>query len=180
MYKVYDDYDNKGKVLDKTEFMDINGFLMGGKKKVFSVAGSEIREIKVVSKNLANPIAASKVMHRYSQLVNYLTEVLIEDDGDDSDGSYREALNQIEKFRLMVKNEYRNFLTRKELEHMSKQLVILQKELTSSLMYNHKRDYLIKNLNCTFIYSYQRICNYQCYYFDEITENWYFYHKTLS
>ena len=22
MYKVYDDYDNKGKVLDKTEFMD--------------------------------------------------------------------------------------------------------------------------------------------------------------
>ena len=51
MYKVYDDYDNKGKVLDKTEFMDINGFLMGGKKKVFSVAGSVIREIKVVSKN---------------------------------------------------------------------------------------------------------------------------------
>lgn len=137
MYKVYDDYDNKGKVLDKTEFMDINGFLMGGKKKVFSVAGSEIREIKVVSKNLANPIAASKVMHRYRQLVNYLTEVLIEDDGDDSDGSYREALNQIEKFRLMVKNEYRNFLTRKELEHMSKQLVILQKELNNRILEIH-------------------------------------------
>ena len=43
MYKVYDDYDNKGKVLDKTEFMDINGFLMGGKKKVFSVESERIQ-----------------------------------------------------------------------------------------------------------------------------------------
>ena len=39
--------------------------------------------------------------------------------------------------RLMVKNEYRNFLTRKELEHMSKQLVILQKELNNRILEIH-------------------------------------------
>lgn len=35
---------------------------------------------------------------------------------------------------------------KKQKREYNKQVVILQKELTSSLMYNHKRDYLIKNL----------------------------------
>lgn len=35
---------------------------------------------------------------------------------------------------------------KKQKREYNEQVVILQKELTSSLMYNHKRDYLIKNL----------------------------------
>ena len=32
--------------------------------------------------------------------------------------SLKEALNQIEKFRQIIKNKYRSFLTKKELEQM--------------------------------------------------------------
>lgn len=35
---------------------------------------------------------------------------------------------------------------KKQKREYNEQVVILQKELTSSLMYNHKREYLIKNL----------------------------------
>lgn len=35
---------------------------------------------------------------------------------------------------------------KKQKREYNEQVVILQKELTSSLMYNHKKDYLIKNL----------------------------------
>lgn len=35
---------------------------------------------------------------------------------------------------------------KKQKKEYNEQVVILQKELTSSLMYNHKREYLIKNL----------------------------------
>ena len=35
---------------------------------------------------------------------------------------------------------------KKQKREYNEQVVILQKELTSTLMYNHKREYLIKNL----------------------------------
>ena len=38
--------------------------------------------------------------------IKLLTDLLVED--DDSGDSYREALNQIERFRMMIKNKYRN------------------------------------------------------------------------
>ena len=66
-------------------------------------------------------------MKQYNKLIEYLTEALLDDDDDGE--TCRIALNQIEKFRLQIKNKYREFLKQKELEKMSKQLVLLKKEL---------------------------------------------------
>ena len=59
-------------------------------------------------------------------MISFLTELLVTD--DDNGDSYREALNQIEKFRLQIKNKYRDYLLSEELKLMAKQLGILQKE----------------------------------------------------
>ena len=62
MYSIVDSkFKNKNRMLDKTELMDINGFLMGSKNKVFKINKCEIREIKVVNKKLANPLVSKKV-----------------------------------------------------------------------------------------------------------------------
>ena len=55
-------------------------------------------------------------------------------DDDDSGDSIREALNQIEKFKQEIKNKYRDYLKKKDLELMSKQLYLLQKEATERYM----------------------------------------------
>ena len=114
---------NKGKI---SEIIDINGFLMGPKTKVYKINDSNIREIKIVNKNLAHPLVIKKVNQKFNKLIGYLANALVEDDDGDV---CREALNQIEKFRLEIKNKYREFLKKKELEKMSKQLVLAQKEL---------------------------------------------------
>ena len=133
MYSVNDtNYKNKMRMLDKTELMDINGFLMGSRNKVFKINACNIREIKVVNKKLANPLASRKVSKEYEKLIAYLADVLFDD--DDSGETCREALNQVERFRIQVKNKYREFLTQKELEKMAKQLKLLQKELNNKLM----------------------------------------------
>ncbi|MBR2678338.1 MAG: hypothetical protein IKE63_02865 [Bacilli bacterium] len=115
---------SKGKLLD---ISDINSFPMGSKDKVFKINNCKIRKIKVANKKLANPLVSKKVEKQYKKLIEYLTETLLDD--DDNGETCREALNQIEKFRLIIKNKYRDFLKKQEMEKMSKQLLLLKKEL---------------------------------------------------
>ena len=124
----------------------LDGFMMGTKGKVYSVKSYKVRDIAVYSSVLAGPIVSIQVAKKYDKLIKYLTELLVSD--DDTGDAMREALNQIEKFRLMVKNKYRDFLEKNELEFMSKQLTKLKKIANQKLIeihnsyveqYNNKR-----------------------------------------
>ncbi len=110
----------------------LNGFLMGTKGRVFSIKSHNVKNIVIYSKVLAGPIVSSQVAKKYDKLIKYLTELLVSD--DDTGDAMREALNQIEKFRLMIKNKYRDFLEQKELEFMSKQLMKLKKIANQKLV----------------------------------------------
>lgn len=123
----------KNKILDGIDFTLFDGFMMASKNKIFHIQNSDIREIKVMNKKLANPLVSRKVFKKYDQLISRLTDLLVEED-DDSGECPREVLNQIEKFRLEIKNKYRVFLQKKELEKMSKQLLLLQKEANKRLL----------------------------------------------
>ena len=123
MYSVCSKVKMKGRMEDA---FDYEGFPMGGSNKTYKIQGSTIRSIRVSSPKLASPMVTDLVLKKYHKLIALLTELLVDD--DDSGDSIREALNHIEKFRLEIKNKYRDYLKRKELEMMSKQLLLLQKE----------------------------------------------------
>ncbi len=129
MYSVNSDKNMKGR-LDNVLILD--GFPMGSANRVYQIQGSPIRCIKVIGRPLASPMVTDLVMKKYRKLIAYLTELLIDD--DDSGDSIREALNQIEKFKQEIKNKYRDYLKKKDLELMSKQLYLLQKEATERYM----------------------------------------------
>ena len=127
MYSVVLKYKNKNKLIDKSEIINLKGFMMASKNKIFKINDCQIKAIKVYDKKLANPLVNKKVNKKFTKLINYLTDLLV-DDNDDSGESLQEVLNQIEKFRLEIKVKYREYLNQLELEKMSKQLITLQKE----------------------------------------------------
>ncbi len=131
MYSVNSNWKLKGKIDD---IVELEGFSMGSSNKVYKMAGVEIRAIAISDKNLANPYVSKKVFSKFQKLIEYLTNVLIDDDDDESGETVREALNHIEKFRLEIKNKHRDYLKRKELDMMAKQLMLLQKELSEKLI----------------------------------------------
>ena len=145
MYSVDNKKKNKNKLVDKTELIELDGFIMGSKNKTYKIGGNEVRDIKVVDTKLAASLVNMQVSKKYQKLINYLTELLVDD--DDSGDTYREALNQIEKFRQEIKNKYRKFLKQKELETMSKKLVILQKEANKRLFEIQNNVYNYENEN---------------------------------
>ena len=123
MYSVHNEVKLKGRMED---IVIRSSFPMGSSRKTFKIAGCDIKDINVMGSVLATPMAMDLVSKKYKKLIDLLTELLTDD--DDSGESMREALNHIEKFRLEVKNKYRDFLKKKELELMSAQLMVLQKE----------------------------------------------------
>lgn len=106
------------------EVSNLVGFTMVSRKKCFSISGMNVENIVIMNKSLAHPLVSKKVTAKFNKLINLLTELLISD--DDTGDTFREALNQIEKFRLEIKNKYRMFLEKKELEVMSKKLKLLK------------------------------------------------------
>ena len=145
MYSVDIKKKNKNKLIDKTEIIELEGFMMGSKNKTFKIDGNQVRDIKVVDTKLASSLVNKQVSKKYEKLSNYLTELLIDD--DDSGDTYREALNQIEKFRQEIKNKYRKYLKQKELETMSKKLIVLQKEANKRLSELLNNVYTFENEN---------------------------------
>lgn len=110
---------------------NIVGFSMP-KRKSFSVLDISIDNINLYNKYLSHHFVIKKVNKVYNKLLLLLTELLVTD--DESGDTYREALNQIERFRLQIKNKYRMFLKKKELEEMSKQLKLLQMEAKNKMI----------------------------------------------
>ena len=109
------------KKLKKVEFSEkIVGFPMGSAKKTFVIEKTEVKNIIVINTKLAHPLVIKKVSKEYQRLIAILMELLTSD--DDTGESLREALNRIEKFRQEIKNKYRDFLKKKELEEMATQL----------------------------------------------------------
>lgn len=112
-----------------TDLINVDGFLMNSKSKKFVIDGQNITSIKITDKKLASPLVAKTVSKKYKKLINLLTKLLTSD--DDTGETFNIALNEIEKFRQEIKNNYRFYLEKKELEYMAKQLTILQKEAKS-------------------------------------------------
>ena len=145
MYSVDNKKKNKNKLIDEAELIELEGFMMGSKNKVYKIDGNDVKDIKVIDTKLATALVNRQVSKKYEKLINYLTELLVDD--DDSGDTYREALNQIEKFRQEIKNKYRKYLKQKELETMSKKLVVLQKEANKRLFEIQNNVYNYENEN---------------------------------
>jgi len=119
----------KMKKKDKVEGnFQFGGFIMSSSRG-FKVNGEVVRNVKIINSTLAKPIAIKAISNKYNKLIGLLTELIISD--DDSGNSFTEALNQIEKFRMEVKNKYRSYLEQEQLDFMAKQLGMLQREAKS-------------------------------------------------
>lgn len=127
MYSINRKQLNKvGACIDFESIKKLDGVLMKSSGKSVSINGQEVTKIKVVSFELAKGMYQRQVGKKYDKLIKFITDLLMSD--DDTGEAYREALNQIEKFRLEIKNRFRIYLEKEQLEFMAKQLSVLKRQ----------------------------------------------------
>ena len=117
--------------IDSNKLDEISHFDMKSRNN-FSIDDITVKNIRIYSFDLCHPLVSKAVRIRFKKLLDLLTDLLISD--DDSGDTFREALNQIEKFRLIIKNKYRDFLINKELTEMSNKLKLLRKNAEERLI----------------------------------------------
>lgn len=119
-------YLNRKKMKDIVDDLYLSGVLFGIENRNYKIGTVIIKNLEIYDKKLAHPIAVMQVKKKYEKLMNILPDLLISD--DDSGESIRSALNEIERFRQIIKNKYREYLKEKDLKLMSSQLKVLQRE----------------------------------------------------
>lgn len=113
------------------EYDKMKGFPLTPKPGLSFQDSIQVNKMIVLKPSFIETIVHKKVDKQWKQLLTLLT-ILFETD-DETGTAIREALNEIEKFRLEIKNKYRDYLTKEELKLMAKKLSILQEEAKQRL-----------------------------------------------
>lgn len=122
--------EKESKILSNLD--ELKSFPFGVKNKIYKIKDDSVKNILIYQKKLAYPFAKIKAEKKYKKLMLILPDLLFNEDDDGE--SIIEALNQIERFRQIIKNKYRDFLTKKELETMAKKLSIMQKQAKERML----------------------------------------------
>lgn len=128
-YLVVKDKDKKEIIYmeyDKLEGMDITP-----KKKNRFEDLIQVNKLVLIQPTLIEKLVHKKVDRHFKRLLKLVTVIL--DTDDDTGTALREGLNEIEKFRLEIKNNYREYMTKEELHMLAKKLTILQEELKQKI-----------------------------------------------
>ena len=107
-------------------YSTIEGFLLPTKSNKFIIDGNNITKIIIINKKFASPFVSKIVLKKYQKLIKKLTDLFISE--EDPGTTMNEVLTEIQKFKDMIKKDYRKYLKKKELEKMAIELKFIQKE----------------------------------------------------
>ena len=104
----------------------VDGYMLKSRSRSFTFLKTSVSNIRVINREFIHNLVKKKVDIRFENLMKKLVLLLISD--DDTGESARLILDRVERFRQEIKNKYKMYLTKKELDEMAKQLIHLQKE----------------------------------------------------
>lgn len=114
------------------EYDKLSGYEVVSKNKKTFQDSINVNRMIVIQPSLIENLVHKKINKQFKKLLTMLT-LLFETD-DETGTALREALNEIEKFRVEVKNKYRDYLSKEELKLYAKKLSLLQEEVQKRLL----------------------------------------------
>lgn len=121
-------YQNKDNVY--IDYKNLVGFKLkpkNGKK----YGGVNVNEMVIIKPDFIDLILKRKIGKKLESYINYLIEIL---EDDDTDGSkLAQTLNDIDRYRTTINNTYRQYLNERYLEILLKKLKLVEEKLNEKM-----------------------------------------------
>jgi len=134
---------NNNYVLVKEQYTNDVVYIDYKKKKGFKFTplnkikydGIVVNKMIVIKPNFIEKVLKKKIKRQLDTYLQYIVNVL--DNNDDDDGSKLNiVLDQIDRYKKVVMNRYRDYLEEKYIELLLKKLGVLEKEVKLKQLYN--------------------------------------------
>lgn len=116
----------------------LNGFRIHPKNKI-AHDGVEVNEMTINSKNFVEHIVKKKTNRKLEGYIQYLMS-LIDDNNDESGSFIGFVLNDVTKFRAIIKGKYAQYLDEHYVELLLKKLDLLEHELKVKAYYINEKE----------------------------------------
>ncbi len=131
-YKIFKNaYSCKTFNIDKTK---LNGFLVHPKNEV-EYSGIKVNSLLMIKPSFVEKVLKKKNKRKIEYYLNYIIELIDSDDA--SDGTLREALNSLSRYRDIVRYKYSKYLDEKYLSLLIRKIDFLENQLKSKIVYNN-------------------------------------------
>ena len=108
------------------EYDKLEGYEMTPKNKKPFEDSIHVNRMIIIQPTLIEGLVHRQVRQRFEKLLRFIA--LMYETEDDSGTTIQEVLNEIERFRIEVKNKYRAYMAKEELHLLAKKLILLQNE----------------------------------------------------
>lgn len=112
------------------DYSKIDGFKVMPKNKI-EYPGIEVNSMILIKPIFIEKILKKKIKKKLNIYLNYIIASAEEDDDD----AYREALNNITRYREIVEYKYRKYLDDKYINLLLKKISLLEREIKSKIIY---------------------------------------------
>lgn len=120
----------------KKEIKSFLGKMRGLKMKPSSSLSSGMKgvKIRILSPTYINTFIKKKTKRKLEMYLNYLITYM-EEGGEDGTTDLRHALNDLTRYKEILKTKYHKFLEKKYLELLFKKIAVLEEELKTRIIY---------------------------------------------
>lgn len=112
------------------DYSKIDGFKVSPKNEIVS-PGIEVNSMMIIKPIFIEKVLKRKIRRKLEFYLNYI----IDEVEDDDDQSYREALDNIERYRSIVEYKYRKYLDDKFINLLLKKINLLEKQIKNKMIY---------------------------------------------
>lgn len=119
------------------DYSKLKGFDFTPKGKI--TGGVVVNKMVIIKPSMIEKVLRKKIKRKLDLYLKLIIKYIESEDGT-SDASLREALNDLSRYKSILKHKYQKYLDEKYLRILSKKIELLEYELNSKLI-NYEYEY---------------------------------------
>ena len=114
------------------DYDKINGYTFTPKNNV-KYDGVKVNTVVVINQSMIEKVLKRKIKNKLDLYLKLIIKSITDDSDDDNGEAYKEALNNLSRYRSIVLNKYYKYLDETYLKLLLKKIAVLEYELTKKL-----------------------------------------------